>query len=80
MNAATVLAAGSVTQDIGFILADSPYKNIKSAVNERALRRYGNWIKIFYPITYFLVQSRAQFEIKEANIEVLASKYAYLRC
>ena len=72
-GAATVLAAGSVTQDIGFILADSPYRDIKSAVNERALRRYGNWIKIFYPITYFLVQSRAQFDINDANIEVLAS-------
>jgi pimeloyl-ACP methyl ester carboxylesterase len=73
-GAAAVLAAGSVTHDIGFILADSPYKDIKSAVNERALRRYGNWIKIFYPITYFLVQSRAEFDINDANIEVLASK------
>tara|TARA_X000001036_G_C20662204_1_gene799361 strand:- start:138 stop:1094 length:957 start_codon:yes stop_codon:yes gene_type:complete len=73
-GAATVLAAGSVTQNIGFILADSPYRDIKSAVNERALRRYGSWIKIFYPITYFLVQSRAKFDITEANIEALASE------
>ncbi len=73
-GAAAVLAASSVTPEVGFILADSPYRDIKSAVNERALRRYGSWIEIFYPITYFLVQWRAQFDLDEANIEALASE------
>ena len=73
-GAVTVLAAGSVTQDIRFILADCPFRDITSAVNERAIKCYGNWIKIFYPIAYFLVKSWARFDINEANIEVLASK------
>ena len=66
-GAATVLHAGSEVNDLAFILSDSPFEDLNSAVIERAIRDYGSWIKLLKPTIYAMVQWRADFDPDHAS-------------
>lgn len=66
-GAATVLQAGPKVDNLAFILSDSPFKDLNSAVMERAIRDYGSWINLLKPTIYALVKIRADFDPEKAN-------------
>ncbi len=66
-GAATVLQAGAQIDDLAFILADSPFKDLDAAAMERGERQFGSWIRVFTPMIYWLVEWRADFEVSETS-------------
>ena len=50
-----------------FILADSPFKDLHTAVMERAIRDYGEWINALVPTIYWIVRIRAEFDPYETS-------------
>lgn len=66
-GAATVLHAGSEANDLAFILADSPFKDLNAAVMERAVRDYGSWVNLLRPTIYAFVEWRGGFDPEQAS-------------
>lgn len=48
-GAATVLQAAANYDSVGFVIAESPYQDWRTAITERADRDYGKWLRIFTP-------------------------------
>ncbi|MEM7574090.1 MAG: alpha/beta fold hydrolase [Bacteroidota bacterium] len=48
-GAATVLQAAADYDSVGFVIAESPYQDWRTAITERADRDYGKWLRIFTP-------------------------------
>ncbi|NQW28800.1 MAG: alpha/beta fold hydrolase [Flammeovirgaceae bacterium] len=71
---ATVLAAAADNPEIGFVIADSPFKGLISAVSERGFKIYGNFLIPFFSISYFFVEMRSNIKLQETDIELLASQ------
>ncbi len=70
---ATVLQAGSIEKNIGFIVADAPFQDWKSAITERALVDYGKWVDFFSPMVFTIVNWRTGIDYKNANSARLAA-------
>lgn len=66
-GAATVLQAGSLDKDIAFIVADSPFQDWDSAIFERAIRDYGDWVSMIAPSVMKLVDWRAGVDHNQAS-------------
>lgn len=66
-GAATALQAGPQINDLSFILADSPFRDLNAAVMERAIRDYGGWVKALRPTIYAMVEWRAGFDPESAS-------------
>lgn len=71
---ATVLQAGSIQKDIGFIIADAPFQTWKTAITERALVDYGSWVNFFTPMVFTIVNWRTGIDHKDANSALLAAE------
>ncbi|MEP5612855.1 MAG: alpha/beta fold hydrolase [Cyclobacteriaceae bacterium] len=66
-GAATSLIAGAEEKDVGFIIADSPFQDWKSAVFERAIRDYGSSINMIAPGVMRVAGFRAGLSHREAS-------------
>ena len=66
-GAATVLQAAPAVDNLSFLLADSPFKDLNTAVMERAIRDYGSWIKLLKPTIFAMVRLRAGFDPEQAS-------------
>ena len=64
---ATVLQAGAEEKNVAFIVSDSPFQDWHSAVLERAIRDYGQWINAFVPTIKGLVRLRAEVHFNDAS-------------
>ena len=64
---AALQAAVIEGQQPAFILADAPYQDWYTAIFERAIRDYGNKVKLFAPMVFQIVNMRAGVNYKEAS-------------
>lgn len=64
---ATALQAGADDENVAFIIADSPFQDWHSAVLERAIRDYGQWINVFVPTIKGIVDWRAGVRFSDAS-------------
>jgi len=63
----TVLQAGAIEKEIGFIIADSPFQDWYSAIFERAIKEYGSKMKFFAPLVFAVVNARADLHFRDAS-------------
>lgn len=73
-GAAAALTAAATEKDVAFIIADAPFQDWYSAVFERAIRDYGNGIKLLAPGVMQMVNWRADVEYLNANVLKTARK------
>ncbi|MGB1251768.1 MAG: alpha/beta hydrolase [Candidatus Promineifilaceae bacterium] len=66
-GAATALQAAALDQEIGFVIADSSFKDWKTAIVERAVRQYGGSIQIFTPAAMSLSGIRTGTHYRDAS-------------
>lgn len=66
-GAATSLIAGAEQEDVGFIIADSPYQDWNSAVFERAIVDYGSGIKLLASGVMQVVSFRSGVNYRDAS-------------
>ncbi len=67
-GAATTIIAASDSKNVGFVIADSPFQNWNSAVFERAIRDYGNGIKMISPGVMKVVSIRAGVDLENSAL------------
>lgn len=67
-GAATTIIAASDSKNIGFVIADSPFQDWNSAVFERAIRDYGNGIKMISPGVMKVVSIRAGVDLENSAL------------
>jgi dipeptidyl aminopeptidase/acylaminoacyl peptidase len=73
-GAATALQGAVETDNLAFILADSPYQDWYSAVSERAIRDYGAWIEYLVPSVFGWIRLRTGVNPYDASpLEAAAS-------
>ncbi len=70
----TVLQAGSLEPEIGFIIADSPFQDWNSAIFERAIKDYGSKVKFISPVVLTIVNFRTGIHYKDASALQAASE------
>jgi pimeloyl-ACP methyl ester carboxylesterase len=73
-GAATVLQAGADDLNVGFIMADAPFKDWYSAVFERGKRDYGSWISMMGPGLMQILSWRTGIPARQASPYLAASK------
>lgn len=66
-------AVGKSKEMFWFVLADSPYKDMKSILTEQALKRYPIYIQFSAPAAFFFASLFADFRPDEVSAEKLAS-------
>jgi uncharacterized protein len=71
--AASVVAATKLPSVKGFVL-DSPYRSIRSIVNERAKKSYTFLPQFFIDLVIIYTEHRLGFEFDEVNLEKLLAK------
>lgn len=72
-GAATAIIAGAENENVGFIIADSPYQDWYSAVFERAIRDYGSGIQLLASGVMEIVNLRSGVDYAEASPLLMAS-------
>jgi len=75
-GAAAVLIAASQNDQLGFVLAESPYSSWNDAIVYRANKQFGSWVKIFIPMAYTFVEWRANTTMEGASPEKAARDIA----
>ncbi len=75
-GAAAVLIAASQNDQLGFVLAESPYSSWNDAIVYRANKQFGSWVKIFIPMAYTFVEWRANTSMDGASPEEAARDIA----
>lgn len=73
-GAATAIIAGTESENVGFIMADSPFQDWNSAVFERARRDYGSGINLIAPGVMQVVNLRAGVNYKNGSPVNVVSK------
>ncbi len=69
----SILAASFKTK-FWFVLADSPYKDLKSAIVERTEKDYTKLALVFTPVVFWFAEQRANFSVEEVSPEKYANK------
>ena len=62
-GAATALQMLPLIEGVAFVLADSPYQDLRSVVAHQAVEQFGSWTEIFVPTAYFIAEQRADFDV-----------------
>jgi fermentation-respiration switch protein FrsA (DUF1100 family) len=66
-GAATALQLAEVRKDIAFVIADSPYRDMQSIIEKRAVEIYGLPILIVSSIALQISEFRARFLVKDVS-------------
>lgn len=66
-GAATALQMLPLTPDVAFVLADSPYQDLRTIVAHQALEQFGSWTSAFVPTAFFISELRAGFDVDEVS-------------
>ncbi|MCL4869157.1 MAG: alpha/beta fold hydrolase [Anaerolineae bacterium] len=66
-GAATVLQAAALEPNIAFVIADSPYQDLRTIVREQAIQRYGSMMPLLLPGAFFFASLRADFRVREVS-------------
>lgn len=62
-GAATALQMAPLTPDVAFILADSPYQDLRTIVSYQATQQFGDWVQLFVPGALLAAELRADFDV-----------------
>jgi len=73
-GASAVLVAAAKTNDIAFVLADSPFTSWHDAIVQRADKQYGTWLRLLLPATYAWVEWRTGVDMNFAAPREAAAK------
>jgi dipeptidyl aminopeptidase/acylaminoacyl peptidase len=68
-GASISILAASIDSKFWFVLADSPYKDLKTALMERSEEDYTKFSLLFTPIVFFFTEKRANFLIDDVSPE-----------
>ncbi|MEM9836295.1 MAG: prolyl oligopeptidase family serine peptidase [Bacteroidota bacterium] len=66
-GAAVLIAGGSDEIRPAFIHADSPYSDWYTAINERAVKMFGNWISLFFHGTFTWANFKLGIDYRDAS-------------
>ena len=61
-GAATVLQMLPLVDDVAFVLADSPYQDLRTIVEHQSTAQFGSLVKPFVPSAFILAELRADFD------------------
>jgi len=75
-GAAAVLIAASQNDQLGFVLAESPYSSWNDAIVYRANKQFGSWVKAFIPMAYTFVELLGDTDMDGASPALAASDIA----
>lgn len=73
-GASISILAASLDAKFWFVLADSPYKDLRTALVERSEKDYTKLSLIFTPIIFWFVEQRANFSIDDVSPEKYVTK------
>ena len=68
-GAASSLQMAPLVPDAAFIVADSPYRDLRTIVTHQAAEQFGEWTRPFVPGAFLIAQLRADFEAEEVSPE-----------
>ncbi|NKQ34810.1 MAG: alpha/beta fold hydrolase [Chloroflexi bacterium] len=66
-GAATALQMLPLTPEAAFVLADSPYQDLRTIVNYQGPKQFGAWVKLFIPGATIISEIRANFKVAEVS-------------
>lgn len=66
--ATSLMATGSSGREFAFVVAESPYSDLKNIVEKRGEADYGPVVHIFVPLAFFLSELRADFEVDDTSV------------
>ncbi|XMO25115.1 alpha/beta hydrolase [Leptospira sp. 'Mane'] len=66
-GAATVLQLSNVRKEVAFIIAESPYKDMRSIIEKRAVELYGYPILVVSAVAFQIAELRANFLVEDTS-------------
>ena len=66
-GAATVLQAAANYDSVGFVIAESPFQDWRTAITERADRDYGKWLRLLTPGAFAWARIRTGVSLSAAS-------------
>ena len=66
-GASTVLQMIPQLPDVAFVLADSPYQDLKTITAYQGASQFGPWTAMFLPGGYAIAELRADFEVNDVS-------------
>ncbi|MCB1166412.1 MAG: prolyl oligopeptidase family serine peptidase [Leptospiraceae bacterium] len=66
--ATSLMAAGSSGREFAFVLAESPYRDLHTIVEQRGEADYGPVIHLFIPLAFWIAELRADFDADETSV------------
>ncbi len=73
-GAIVLMTAAEYPEELAFVMADSPYKDLYSILTQEATHRYGNWMTILFFGAEHIANIRASFRIADVSPEKEAAK------
>jgi len=68
MGAATAIQGLALAnKQYAFLIAESSYKDLDSIIGKKAVDIYGQWVKAFIPMAYWIAEFRADFHIEDVS-------------
>lgn len=66
-GAATAVQMLPLIPNVAFVLADSPYQDLKTIVSHQAVEQFGSWVNLFVPGAFVISEQRADFDADEVS-------------
>lgn len=68
-GAATAVQTLDLRNDIGFVVADSPYQDWQTIVMQQGVSQYGGWVRLFVPGAFGVTAARTGARISQVSPE-----------